>query len=167
MMSGKNASTAASMPISCRRGGGSWCGTGADSSSWSAYRDELEKVSHREFSAGFFFNAADMNGTTKKSYTRNYMFLGTVGDPVAAGGTAAGSGRYRLRVKNQIKPKEDVIEFIGPDTAYISDPRIRIFDEAGSEADQADHGKLYTIEPSVPVKPGYILRKRLYLPEHS
>jgi putative protease len=141
--------------------------TGADSSSWSAYRDELEKVSHREFSTGFFFNAADMDETTKKSYARSCMFLGTVGEPIDSGDSAAGGRRYRLHVKNQIKPGKDSIEFIGPDTAYIVDPGVRIFDETGNEADQADHGKLYTIEPSVPVQPGYIIRKRLQLPENS
>lgn len=129
--------------------------SGALASSWKPYRDELEKVSHREFSTGFFFKPEDMNETTQKSYSREYMFLGTIGKQLDA-------HRYEIHVKNQIKTEEDSLEFIGPDLPFIRDTSVKLFDETNAPVTKADHGKYYTIQSSVPIKPGFIVRKKIH-----
>ena len=114
------------------------------------YRDELYKISRREYSTGFYFGKRDADKTTTESYLREYTFLGTVGALVE-------EGMYELHVKNQIRTTRE-IEFIGPNVLFEKDADYRIFDERGNPVEQADHGKEYFLRPSVPVKPGYILR---------
>ena len=115
------------------------------------YKNEIYKVSHREFSTGFYFGKEDIEQSTQISYERQYMFLGSVGEEITP-------GKYRLIVKNQIR-KGDPVEYIGPDILFEKDSSFTIRDEEGIEVDKADHGKFYTIESEVPLKKGYILRK--------
>ncbi len=115
------------------------------------YKKEIYKVSHREFSTGFYFGKEEIEQSTTISYERHYAFLGSIGEPVSP-------GEHRLIVKNQIR-KEDAIEYIGPDILYEKDSAFSIRDENGIEVDKADHGKFYTIKSAVPLKKGYILRK--------
>ncbi len=121
------------------------------------YREEIFKVSHREFSTGFYFGKEEIEQSTQISYQRQYVFLGSIGDEVSP-------GRYSLTVKNQIR-KGDPIEYIGPDILFEKDPGFIIRDENGIEVEKADHGKVYTIETKVPVKKGYILRKPSKTPQ--
>lgn len=116
------------------------------------YRDELFKISRREYSTGFYFAPRDADATTSKSYLREYTFLGTVG-------AAVDDGLYELNVKNQIQMNRE-IEFIGPDLLYEKDAKFRLIDGRGEAVDQADHGKEYFIRPSVQVEPGYIIRSQ-------
>lgn len=116
------------------------------------YRDELFKISRREYSTGFYFGPRDADATTSKSYLREYTFLGTVG-------AAANDGLYELNVKNQIQVNRE-IEFIGPNLLYEKDSKFRLFDLRGEAVEQADHGKEYFIRPSVQVEPGFIIRSQ-------
>jgi putative protease len=118
-----------------------------------AHREELYKISRREFSTGFFFGPRDADETTSTSYHRQYLFLGTVGKEY-------GGGRFEIDVKNHIS-REKPIEFIGPDILYEEDREFRLFDGEGREVDRADHGKACSILPSVKVQPGYILRSKI------
>ncbi len=117
------------------------------------YREELFKISRREFSTGFYFGRRDADETTGKSYLRRYIFNGTIGERLP-------DGSHILEVKNQIRSSSPV-EFIGPDILYIEDPEFTIFDENGRPVEKADHGKFYTIRTSVPVQAGYIIRTAL------
>jgi U32 family peptidase len=116
------------------------------------YRDELFKISRREYSTGFYFGPRDADETTSKSYMREYAFLGTVGERVEA-------GLYELHVKNQLRFSRE-IEFIGPDLLYEKDAEFHLYDACGQAVEQADHGKVYFIRPSVQVEPGYIIRSK-------
>lgn len=116
----------------------------------SGYREELFKVSHREFSTGFYFGKDDIEIPTEKSYLRQYTFMAIIGE-------AAGNNTWKLIVKNQIK-KGAKLEFIGPDLIYNNMPDYIIYDENGNEAEQADHGKEYTIKTEASLKEGFILR---------
>ena len=118
-----------------------------------AYKEELLKVSHREFSTGFYFDKEEIEAPTTKSYERTTVFLGTLG-------AASGPGEYKLDVKNKIVSGEN-IEFIGPDVLYLNDSDYTILDAHGLTSGEADHGKEYTIQTKLPVKPGYILRRDL------
>ncbi len=115
------------------------------------YRKEIFKVSHREFSTGFYFDKEDIEQSTQINYQRQFIFLGSVGNSIS-------KNRYELIVKNQIR-ETDEIEYIGPDILFIKDTSFTIYDEKGEKVSKADHGKIYTIETSVPLKKGYILRK--------
>ncbi len=115
-----------------------------------AYKAELSLVSHREFCTGFFYGKEAVEPPTTRSYERERLFLGTVGEEVSP-------GVYRAEVKNHIDTREP-IEFIGPEVLYIRDGGYILCDGDGKPVAQADHGKTYTIRPSVPVGPGYIMR---------
>jgi putative protease len=71
-----------------------------------AYKAELSLVSHREFCTGFFYGKEAVEPPTTRSYERERLFLGTVGEEVSP-------GVYRAEVKNHIDTREP-IEFIGP-----------------------------------------------------
>ncbi len=114
------------------------------------YRDELYKISRREYSTGFYFGKRDADETTTKSYLREYTFLGTVGRHIE-------DGLYELNVKNQLRTTQE-IEFIGPDLLFNKDSDFQLYDSNGQPVEQADHGKEYYLRPSIPVKPGYIIR---------
>lgn len=117
------------------------------------YREELFKVSHREFSTGFYFGKNEIEQTTTKSYQRSHLFLGVVGEEISP-------GRFEVEVKNKIYAS-DKIEIIGPDILFRRGDSHIFRDPQGRPAAEADHGKVYTFESSLPVKPGYILRKPL------
>lgn len=116
------------------------------------FREEIFKVSHREFSTGFYFDKEDIEESTTKMYERQYAFLGSVGERQK-------NGSWKIDVKNQIK-LSDEIEFIGPDLLYIKCENLKIYDVNGDEVEKADHGKEYTISTTTPLKEGYIIRKK-------
>ncbi len=115
------------------------------------YRKELYKVSHREFSTGFYFGREEIEQPTEISYQRQFMFLGSIGRKVD-------TNRFELIVKNKITV-DDEIEYIGPDMLFLRDTSFELYDESGKPAAKANHGRDYTIKTSLPVKRGYILRK--------
>jgi putative protease len=115
------------------------------------YREELLKVSHREFTTGFYFGKEDVEKPTEASYARQSIFLGTVG-------ARRGAGAYDIHVKNQIRVGEP-IQYIGPDVLYVEDRSFRLFDAQGNPVEKADHGKCYTLKTAAPVEEGFILRR--------
>lgn len=115
------------------------------------FREEIYKVSHREFSTGFYFGEKEIELSTKTSYQRQFMFLGSIGRKVT-------DNLYELIVKNQIR-ESDEIEYIGPDILFLKDTAFKLYDEDGNRTIKADHGKSYTIRTALPVRKGYILRK--------
>ncbi|MBN1410675.1 MAG: U32 family peptidase [Spirochaetales bacterium] len=125
---------------------------GRDVPELASYIEELYKVSHREFSTGFFFDKEVIEKPTLKSYIRNYEFVGCIG-------RRKGNDRFELVVKNQILAG-DVIEYIGPDLLYLEDKEFTLYDENGDKVVKADHGKYYEIETNKNLKEGYILRRK-------
>jgi len=125
---------------------------GKDVPDFEAYREELFKVSHREFSTGFFFGKEDIERPTEKSYQRMFLFMGALGKELEP-------GLFELNVKNKIRSSQ-AVEFIGPDSLFLEDTQYTLYNEKGEEVHEADHGKYYTIRPSVSAKEGFILRMR-------
>ncbi|MBN2531804.1 MAG: U32 family peptidase C-terminal domain-containing protein [Spirochaetales bacterium] len=117
-----------------------------------ACKEELYKVSQREFSTGFFFNKRDMETPTKKSYIRPYDFLGCIGGKT-------GPCLYVLEVKNQIRTG-DILEYVGYDILYIKDTSFILFDEDMKQVEKADHGKIYFIQTKASIKEGYLIRRK-------
>lgn len=117
-----------------------------------AYKEELYKVSQREFSTGFFFGKGDIEVPAKKSYIRPYDFLGCIGEK-------AGPRLYILEVKNQIKTG-DTLEYVGYDILYIKDTSFILFDAEMKQVEKADHGKTYFIQTKASIKQGYLIRRK-------
>ena len=126
--------------------------SGKEVPDFSGFREELFKVSHREFSTGFYFGREEIEKPTELSYERQYRFLGVLGPEKEP-------GLFALDLKNQIKTGEK-IEFIGPDILFIEDKSFSLYNEDRFPADKADHGKLWYIKTDKPVKEGFILRKK-------
>lgn len=124
---------------------------GKDVPQLDGFREELMKVSHREFSTGFYFGKDEIEQPTGKMESSPYKFLGSVGKQTAP-------GEFELDVKNQILSSQE-IEYIGPDLLYTPDSSFTLKDPEGKIIEKIDHGKPCTIIPGVPVKEGYILRK--------
>jgi len=116
------------------------------------YVDEIFKVSHREFSTGFYYGKDEIEMPTFKSYMSEAQFLGSVEE-------SAGEGIYRLDVKNQILAS-DSIEYIGPDLLYLKDEGFTLLDEDMQEVPKTDHGKIAYIKTDKKLKKGYIIRKK-------
>jgi putative protease len=116
------------------------------------YKEELYKVSRREFCTGFFFGRQEIETPTRKSYVRPYTFLGCIGTQVAP-------SLFMLDVRNQIV-ENDTLEYVGPDILYIEDKEFSLLDEEQHKVIKADHGKPFFIRTDKPVKEGYIIRKR-------
>jgi len=114
------------------------------------------KVSRREYSTGFYFSKDDIEASTHTSYNREYLFLGSIGRRVE-------DGLFELNVKNQIL-KTQQIEYIGPDVLYIEDRDFRLFDEDRNQIDKIDHGKPCFIKTDKAVDEGFILRRKIDVP---
>jgi len=126
---------------------------GRDVPDYEGFREELFKVSHREFSTGFYYGKKDIERPTEHSYQRAFLFLGTVGKAVEP-------GIWELDVKNKIRTG-DALEFIGPDLLFKEDRNFTLMNEQGEVIEVADHapGRINRIKTEIPLKEGYILRR--------
>ena len=126
--------------------------SGSDPAASRPYVEELENVSHREFSTGFFFGDPDAVVPSDAQYKQRYRFMGSVGKRVS-------DSRYEIDVKNGFNTDQE-IEFIGPDIPSISDDSFTLYDRLGEPADNVTHHAGGFIEPGVRVEPGYLIRRR-------
>jgi U32 family peptidase len=123
-------------------------------------RHELENVSHRRYSTGFYFGERDADETTGDSYLRSYEFLGIVGESADSKLPGSKRRRYSLEVRNSIIEGEP-IEFVGPEGPVLEDRAFTLFDHAGERITRADRGpKSCYIETSAPIARDYLIRKK-------
>ena len=115
------------------------------------YREELFKVSHREFSTGFFFGKEEMDETTKKKYLQSHIFLGTVGKGI-------GKNRFEFEPKNKIIPGEE-LEFIGPDVPLLKTAKYNLRNELDETVSEVNNANKYVFETEIPLQEGYIVRR--------
>lgn len=95
---------------------------------------ELNIVSHREFSTGFFFTSPmkEANITLNTTYIREYRLGAMV--------TGKNNGKAILKVYNSIKD-DDIIEYISPvDKTYIVS-KIEFFDREGNRLEGVNHSQ--------------------------
>lgn len=116
------------------------------------FLDELYQVSHREFSTGFYLGDPDAAVPGRDGYSQPYRFMGTVGAP-------AGGGTFELGIKNGFTTTS-AIEFVGPDVAHAVDTAFELFDTNGNPTETVTHHSGGMIKPSVPVEPGFLIRRR-------
>lgn len=118
--------------------------------------DEVKKVSHREFTTGFYFNKPtnkDQNYQTS-AYTRDYVFVGVVKSYDEATGYAIVEQRNKMNIG-------DEIEVFGPGADYFIQTIDEMYDEEGTPVESAPHPQqILKMKMLKPVKEYDILRKK-------
>ncbi|NMB08358.1 MAG: U32 family peptidase, partial [Tissierellia bacterium] len=96
--------------------------------------DEIKKVSHRDFTTGFYFRKPTEEDQvyTTSSYIRGYDFVGLILDYDKDTKLATIEQRNRMF-------KGDTIEVFGPNKDYFSQKIEEMWDEDGNEIEVAPH----------------------------
>jgi len=117
--------------------------------------EEIQKVSHRDYTTGFFFGRENFSGENRETsrYRRDYDFVGVVRDYLADSRTAVIEQRNKFGLG-------DVLEITGPETKTFIQRVIHMTDGAGNPVDSAPHPR-QTVHIPVqrPVKPLDMLRR--------
>lgn len=117
---------------------------------------ELKKVSHREFTTGFYYNKPtnkDQNYQTS-AYTREYSFIGLVKSYDENTGMAVIEQRNKMNIG-------DEIEVFGPDTDFFTQKIEVLLDEENQPIESAPHPQqIVKIKMLQPVSEKFMLRKR-------
>ncbi len=118
--------------------------------------NELKKVSHREFTTGFYYNKPtnkDQNYQTS-AYTRNYAFVGLVRSYDKNTGFAVVEQRNKMNLG-------DEIEVFGPRRDFFSQKIEVMLDEEDRPIESAPHPQqIVKIKMSQPVSEKFMFRKR-------
>ncbi len=122
------------------------------------YVNEIYKVSHREFSTGFYYGKDEIEMPTFKSYMREYKFLGSI-SKIITERSENNKYCYLLDVKNQIRSTGE-IEYIGPDCLYVKDKDFSLMDEKFNIVEKTDHGKLTYLLTDKKIDKGFIIREK-------
>lgn len=99
-----------------------------------AWLDEIRKVSHRDFTTGFFFKkpGTEDHVYSHSSYIRGYDFVGMVLDYDREAGIATVEQRNRMFLG-------DEIEIFGPGKDYFVQKIEKMWDDEGNEIEVAPH----------------------------
>ena len=117
--------------------------------------EEIKKVSHRDFTTGFFFGQANENSQVYKdnSYIRGYDFVGIVLDYDEETKIATIEQRNRVFVGEEI-------EIFGPGVKHFDYKIEKMLDDKDREIDVANKAKqIFKIKIEEPIKKGFILRR--------
>ena len=118
--------------------------------------EELCKVSHRQYTTGFYFGKPDENSQvyTSSSYIRDYDLIGIVKDYDEKTGIATITQRNRFF-------KGDEIEIIQPMKPFFVQTVESMCDENGNEIEVANHAEqIVKFKTAQPVCEGAMLRKK-------
>jgi len=119
------------------------------------WMSELKKVSHREFTTGFYFSkpASDSQNYQTSAYTRDYSFVGIVRDYDKETGYATVEQRNKMSLG-------DEIEVFGPCSDFFTQAILEMYDEEGNPVDSAPHPQqILKIKMERPVAANFMLRK--------
>lgn len=114
---------------------------------------ELQGVSHREYTSGFYLNkpGKDSQNYKTSSYIRNYKFVGKVIEKIS-------ENKYIVEVRNKIR-KNDVLEIILRTGSNITIHLNKIIDyEAGESLEEANPNQKIVIESEKPLEVGDLMR---------
>ena len=117
--------------------------------------EEIKKVSHRDFTTGFFFGQANENSQVYKdnSYIRGYDFVGIVLDYDEDTKIATIEQRNRVFVGEEI-------EIFGPGVKHFDYKIEKMLDDKDREIDVANKAKqIFKIKIDQAIKKGFILRR--------
>ena len=119
------------------------------------WKDELDKVSHRPYTKGFFHGNPEQQGQNyaDSSYIRNYKYLGQVK------GFLPDPGLAIVRIKNKIC-QGDEVEFFGPGGDAFKQRIDVILNTDGETVKEAPHPES-TVKVGVerPIGENYIIRR--------
>lgn len=119
--------------------------------------DELTKVSHRDFTTGFYYNRPtdESQNYGTSSYIKDYIFLGLVKSYDDETGLALVEQRNKIVIG-------DKVEIFGPGTEYFDQVITEMYDDKSGEAiDSAPHAQqLVRIKMGRPVKENFMIRKK-------
>ncbi|TJX16310.1 U32 family peptidase [Tissierella creatinini] len=121
----------------------------------SKWLDEIKKVSHRDFTTGFYFTRPTDQAQvyTHSSYIRGYDFVGMVLDYDKETGIATIEQRNRLFTGEEI-------EVFGPARDYFVQKIEKMWDEDNNEIDVAPHPQqVIKMKMNEEVERYYLLRK--------
>lgn len=115
-------------------------------------RDELDKVSHREYNTGFFFGGEPGQVTSNGGYIRNYEVVAVCEDYA--------DGKASLTQRNKFYAGDE-LDVLPPSGVPFYAKAEKLFDEWGNEIESAPHAmqKLNMIT-SVEIPKGSVLRKK-------
>ncbi len=120
------------------------------------WMQEMKKVSHREFTTGFYFDKPtnkDQNYQTS-AYTREYTFTGLVKSYDPTTGYATVEQRNKMVIG-------DEIEVFGPGTNFFTQKLEAMYNEEGEPMEACPHPQqIIRIKMDNPVRENFMLRKR-------
>lgn len=115
-------------------------------------REELECVTHRPYSTGFYYGYEKKNPNNHGEYIRNCTFVGTV--------LESGDGYLTVQQRNNFKVGQ-TLELLTPGKEAYSFTLNEIIDENGERLEAAPHPMMKVRIPcEVSAKPGDILRRK-------
>jgi putative protease len=131
-----------------------------------SFTQELEYVSHREFSTGFYFDNQEIAAPNTEEYNISHVFMATIPPTEIAVKNKESircpedvpPGSMPLDVRNSIYA-EDELEVIGPDLPGQPLGEFQLIDQEGEKILRADRDKTCFIRTPFPLKENYILRK--------
>ena len=116
------------------------------------WRDEVERISHRPYSTGFYFGQPGQY-TGDARYIRGWQIVAKVVD-------CDGAGRARLTLNNKFA-RGDELELVGPGVAPVTFRAEDLRDETGTPLDQVRTPQMpFTLTLPRPVPPLSLLRRR-------
>ena len=114
--------------------------------------DELEKVSHREYSTGFFFGNEPGQVTSNGGYVRNYDVVAVVDEYI--------DGFVKVSQRNKFSVG-DTLDVLPPKGKPFNLPITQLIDEYNNHVDCAPHAmQTLFIPSSTPIPENSLLRKK-------
>jgi len=115
-------------------------------------REELECVTHRPYSTGFYYGYEKKNPNNHGEYIRNCTFVGTV--------LESGDGYLTVQQRNNFKVGQ-TLELLTPGREAYSFTLSEIIDENGEKLEAAPHPMMKVKIPcGIDANPGDILRRK-------
>lgn len=121
-----------------------------------AYREELFRIAHREYSTGFLLGDETVHQANTAEAAQEYRLMGIVASPVS-GDAAEG---VHVSVKNTIR-RGQRLEYLPPDPGavpFIRDDAFKLRNNAGEEVDHITNAGNGILIPSYPLQEGTIIR---------
>ncbi len=118
--------------------------------------DEIKKVSHRDFTTGFFYNKANESSQVYEdnSYIRGYDFVGIVVD------YDKNTKIAKIEQRNRVF-KDENIEVFGPGIKHFNLKIDYMKNEKNEDIEVANHAKeIFFIKSDKELKNGYMLRRK-------
>lgn len=116
------------------------------------WRDEVERVSHRQYATGFYFGQPGQQ-TEDSNYLRDWQVCAMVE-------SCDSTGNAVLSLRNKFAVGEE-LELAGPDVRPVAFTVSALADEKGTPLDEVRHPEMkFSMKLPVPVPPLSLLRRR-------